>query len=363
MKIFAINLPQFHRIPENDEWWGDGFTEWTNVRAARPLYEGHEQPLVPLGENYYDLSQKSSIIAQHLLAEEYGIDGFVYYHYWFNGHLLLEKPVEMLLNIPEASREFCLCWANESWTRAWDGKNKEIILEQTFGGMEDWQAHIEYLVDFFNDARYLKIDGMPVLFVYSPNRIPQFDQMIKMWNRYLREKGMKNLYIIEYLSSFNPAPSSEMSKAVMEFEPLYSAHYQISLFRKGVRFLCKKMGKTDILDYDYLWERLLKRNRRYEGKRVVRSCFTNFDNSPRKGKKAFITKGATFNKFANYFYELLATERSNQSELVVINAWNEWGEGAILEPTEKDGFGWLCAVKNAKDRWFQKESLASHSAE
>lgn len=347
MKILAINLPAFHRIPENDEWWGEGFTEWDNVRKGVPLYEGHKQPLVPLDGNYYDLTDPKAIVGQHELAKKYGVDGFVYYHYWFNGKMLLQKPVEMLLDLPQADREFCLCWANEPWTRAWDGKNREILMPQTFGGEEDWENHIDYLSRFFQDGRYIRIDGRPVLFVYSPNKIPQFDDMVAFWNTWLEKRGIAPIYLIEYLSSFNPTPSSMLSSAVMEFEPLYSAHYQISKAKQAERLLHKKTKTTDFLDYDYLWQRLLAKDKSYGDKEIVRSCFTNFDNSPRKGKAGFITRGASAEKFGKYFGQLLRTHRENESELVTINAWNEWGEGAILEPTEQDGYEWLEALDAA----------------
>lgn len=347
MKILAINLPAFHRIPENDRWWGKGFTEWENVKKGKPLYEGHKQPLLPL-EGYYDLSKPRAIVRQHELAARYGVDGFIYYHYWFNGHLLLEKPVEELLNLPQADREFCLCWANESWTRAWDGKDREVIMPQTFGGESDWKAHIEYFKPFFRDPRYLREDGRPVLFVYSPNKIPQFDDMIAYWNRELIQVGIKPIYLVEYLSSFNPTPSSVQSDAVMEFEPLYSAHYQVSKAKQAQRFIAKKTGGTDFLDYGYLWECLLAKDKAYKNKAIVRSCFTNFDNSPRKGKASFITRGATAEKFGTYFQRLLEKHRANENDLVTINAWNEWGEGAILEPTLQDGYAWLEALFQAR---------------
>lgn len=353
MKIFAINLPQFHTFPENDKWWGKGFTEWTNVKRAKALYEGHMQPLVPLNGDYYDLTDPKAVVAQHKLAGRYGVDGFVYYHYWFNGKLLLHKPVEMLLDLPEADREFCLCWANEPWTRAWDGKSKEVIMPQTFGGEPDWRAHIDYFIPFFRDSRYLTIEGRPVLFVYSPNKIPQFDKMIEYWNEVLDREGLPHVYLIEYLSSFNPVPSSRVSDAVMEFEPLFSAHYQISKFQQAKRFVAKKTGNTDFLDYDYLWQCLLAKEQIYDDKSVVRSCFTNFDNSPRKGKAGFITRGASADKFAEYFAQLLRTHRANENDLVVINAWNEWGEGAILEPTEQDGYAWLEALSTARSEYVE----------
>lgn len=348
MKILALHLPQFHRIPENDEWWGEGFTEWDNVRRARPLYEGHQQPRVPLGGDYYDLSDPATIIKQHKLAAEYGVDGFIYYHYWFNGKMLLEKPVDMLLKLPEADREFCLCWANEPWTRAWDGKSNCILMEQTFGGQEDWQAHIDYLIPFFKDPRYIRIEEHPVFFVYSPNRIPSFDEMVRYWNVELEKANLPSLYVVEFLSSFNPSPSSQESTAVMEFEPLFSAHYEVSNFVKGKRFLHKRLGMTDIVDYDYLWERLLRRKGQYAGKRIIKGAFTNFDNSPRKGVRGFITKGATPEKFRSYLKRLAETPREGAEDVIVINAWNEWGEGAVLEPDEMNGYAWLEAVRDAR---------------
>lgn len=347
MKTLAIHLPQFHTFPENDRWWGKGFTEWTNVRAAKPLYSGHVQPLVPLNGNYYDLSRSEESTRQHRMAAEYGIDGFVYYHYWFNGKLLLHKPVEALLNNPEATQEFCLCWANEPWTRAWDGKNKEVIMPQTFGGEEDWLNHINYFIPFFLDKRYLRIDDKPVLFVYSPRKIPHFDEMIDFWNNKLQQCGIEEIYLIEYISSFNPDAFSRYSKAVLEFEPLYSSHYEVSLFKQLDRFLDKKMKRLDFMDYDYLWRRILAKHRLYGERKILRSAFTNFDNSPRKGSRAFITRGATPEKFEKYLNALIHSNRPNYTDITVINAWNEWGEGAILEPTEQDKYLWLEAVRRA----------------
>ncbi|KAB8290083.1 glycoside hydrolase family 99-like domain-containing protein [Bifidobacterium avesanii] len=347
MKTLALHLPQYYTFPENDKWWGKGFTEWTNVRRAAPLYSGHIQPLVPLNDHYYDLSKTSELVWQHSLARQYGIDGFIYYHYWFNGKLLLEKPVENLLKTKEATQEFCFCWANEPWTRAWDGKNKEIIMPQTFGGEKDWKAHIEYFLPFFKDSRYIRINNQPVLFIYSPNRIPQFDQMIEYWNRYLESIGLEKIYLIEFISTFNSNAFSKYSEAVMEFEPLYSAHYQISYVRQALRFFNKKTKRTDIIDYDYLWQKLLEKNRTYNNRKILRSCFTNFDNSPRKGSRAFITKGATPKKFEKYLHQLISQNRKDAADILVINAWNEWGEGAILEPTEQYHFQWLEAVQNA----------------
>lgn len=350
IKTFALNLPQFHRIPENDEWWGEGFTEWTNVQKSKPLFDGHYQPDGPLDDNYYDLSTPEAIVHQHDLAREYGLDGFIYYHYWFNGKKLLEKPVEMLLDLPAATQAFCLCWANEPWTRVWDGKSGEVIMPQTFGGKDEWLAHIEYLMQFFRDNRYVKIGNRPVFYVYSPSRIPRFDEMVDVWNGVLASSGFGSLYLVEFISGFNPSPFSTHSSAVMEFEPLYSARYQIDPLMYCRRALAKKLGRPDYVDYDYLWRSLLRKNREYEGREIVKCGFTRFDNTPRKGRRALVTVGATPEKFGEYFAQMVEMPRVRQSDMVVVNAWNEWGEGAVLEPDEQFGYGWLKAFKCAVER-------------
>ena len=162
MKVLALNLPQFHEVPENNEWWGQGFTEWTNVKKAKPVYEGHVQPMEPIDGYYYDLSKPEDVIRQTELAKKYGVSGFVYFHYWYEGRKMLEKPCEILLAHPEADIEYCFCWANHSWTRAWDGKEQDVLLKQTYGGEDDWKAHLQYLLPFFKDERYIKRDNKPM---------------------------------------------------------------------------------------------------------------------------------------------------------------------------------------------------------
>lgn len=349
MKILAINLPQFHEIEENNKWWGKGFTEWTNVKKAKPIFEGHIQPLIPLDNYYYDLSNIEDIKKQCELAKKYGVDGFVYYHYWFGGKLLLEKPCEKLLN-ENIDIEYAFCWANEPWTRAWDGKDKTIILDQKYGDKSDWINHIKYLIEFFKDERYIKIDGRPMLYIYSASKIPDFDKMIQCWNDYLNENGIKEIFLVEYISTKNKKVFSKHTSAVLEFEPLYTTYFDISLFNFLKRFICKKMKITDFQSYDKLWNYILKRKRRYDGLPIIKSCFSAFDNSPRKGKNSLIVKGATPQKFKVYFKKLIESNRKDtMNDYVVINAWNEWGEGAILEPTEQEKFAYLEEIQKVKE--------------
>ncbi len=350
MKIWALNLPQFYETPQNNEWWGKGFTEWTNVRSAVPLYRGHIQPLIPLNNNYYDLSKKTNIKWQCDIAKKYGIEGFVYYHYWYSGEHLLEKPCEILLNSPEIDMNYCFCWANHSWTRAWDGKDKQILMKQTYGDKNEWEAHLQYLLPFFKDKRYIRIENKPVLFIYKAKSLANADDRIKYWNKRLNEEGIDGLYIIEYISSFNPSASLEYSQAVYEDEPNFTCRFSISALNKAKRLICKKLKITDYQDYDKLWNLILKNHATYNGKKIVMGGFPCWDNSPRKGKNSRIIKGATPEKFANYLEKMNKIQREDLSGILLLNAWNEWGEGAILEPTEQYGYGYLNAVKNLKSK-------------
>lgn len=347
MKILALNLPQFHAIPENDEWWGKGFTEWTNVRGAKPLFNGHVQPVEPL-EGYYDLSRKEDIAHQCELARDYGLAGFVYYHYWFNGKLLLQKPCEMLLEMPRVKTDYCFCWANEPWARTWDGKPGSVLMPQTFGGEEDWKAHIAYLERFFSDPRYIKIDNKPMFYVYSPCRIPDFDRMVECWDVQLRSAGFDGIYLVEFISTKNPKAFSGYSKAVMEFEPLYTTRFGISAVNKAKRFISKKTGSPDFQDFDALWRSILERKRTYGGRTIQKSAFCGWDNSPRKGRASMVVRGGSPEKFEDCLKKLMAVRRMDATnDFIIINAWNEWGEGAMLEPTKHFGYGYLEAVKNA----------------
>ncbi len=350
MRIWALNLPQFYETPENNEWWGQGYTEWTAVKGAKPLYKGHIQPLVPLNGNYYNLSKKETLRWQADLARKYGVESFVYFHYWYQGRHLLEKPCEMLLSSPDIDINYCFCWANHSWTRAWDGKNHEILVKQEYGDKDEWEAHIQYLLPFFKDKRYEKIDNKPVLFIYKASDFKGNEERINYWERRLIEEGFSGIYIVEYINTFNTNPSLMCSQAVFEDEPNYVCRFKISPFNKLKRIICKSLKITDYQNYDKLWKTIIKKKRTYGNKEIFLGGFTMWDNSPRKGKNSRVIKGASPEKFSKYLNRLCETKRQNSSEILVINAWNEWGEGAILEPTEQYGYGYLEALKAASDQ-------------
>ena len=346
MKIIAMHLPQYHSIPENDEWWGKGFTDWDNVKKAKPLFQGHQQPLVPLNGNYYDMTDINTLKRQAAQSKEYGIYGFCYYHYWFNGKKLLEKPCEILLEHKEIDQNYCFCWANETWARTWDGKDTDILIKQEFGGENDWKAHIEYLIPFFNDERYIKINERPVMFFYSCVRIDCFNDMIAYWNKELKKVGINEIYVVEFVNSFNNGKNGINSDVLVEFQPHHASRYLVSNLVKAKRVICKKLGKTDYLSYDYIWNKIINNKENYGGKKLWKGAFVSFDNSPRKKQKAMIIKGASPEKFGQYMKKLYKDDSRNYvDDVVVINAWNEWAEGAVLEPTEKDRFGYLEAIR------------------
>jgi hypothetical protein len=346
IKVLAMHLPQYHAIPENDAWWGKGFTDWVNVKKARPIYKGHKQPVIPLNNNYYDMTDASTLQWQADLAKKYGVYGFCYYHYWFNGKMLLEKPCEILLQHPEIDEHYCFCWANESWARTWDGKNTDILIKQEFGGQDDWKKHIDYLIQFFEDPRYIRIENRPVVFFYSCARITQFNEMISYWNEVLAEHEIPEIYVVEFVNSFNSGKNDINSDVLVEFEHHCATRYAISNIMKAKRVLCKKLGLTDFLSYDYVWKCLLKNKEDYGGKKLWRGAFVGFDNSPRKGKKGMIIKGSNPKKFYYYMKQLLNdTSRNYDDNFVVVNAWNEWAEGAILEPTEQYKYDYLNAIR------------------
>jgi lipopolysaccharide biosynthesis protein len=194
MKIIAFYLPQFHEIPENNAWWGEGFTEWTNVKKAQPLYRGHYQPRIPLGQNYYDLCRIETLVWQTNIARNYGISGFCFYHYWFNGKLLLEKPIELYLNHSECELPFCLCWANESWTNGWVSENNDVIMPQTYGGESEWESHFLYLLKYFKDPRYITKDGKPLLVIYKPQEITNLPLMLDYYQKRALEHGFEGIH-------------------------------------------------------------------------------------------------------------------------------------------------------------------------
>ncbi len=360
MKTLAFYLPQFHEIPENNEWWGNGFTEWSNTKKATPLYPKHYQPRKPLDENYYDLSSPSVMVQQMNLAKKYGIDGFCFYHYWFNGKKLLEKPIEMILTNQEARLPFCLAWANEPWTRTWDGiqGEKQILMAQSYGGEESWKDHFQYLLQFFLDKRYLKIEGQPVFLIYRAQNIPNCSKMMELWRSLAKESGLPGIYFIQMITSFGYDKYNKAFDANVDFEPMRTVYDQEKTketprWKKQMNFY-QKYCKTPILsrfllnfiDYDSIYETIIHRKPK-GNKKTYYGVFSDWDNSPRKKRKALIIHGASPKKFEKYLDIQIKRSLKDKNELLFINAWNEWGEGAYIEPDQRYGFAYLHAVRRA----------------
>ena len=350
-KLIAFHLPQFHSIPENDEWWGKGFTEWVNTKKATASFSGHYQPREPLNDNYYDMLDYETRKWQADIAKKNGIYGFCYYHYWFNGKLLLEKPLEMLLDEKDIDMNYCFCWANEPWTRAWDGSEKEVIMPQEYGKEEEWENHFKYLLKFFKDKRYIKNEGRPMLVIYRTNIIPHCEEMIDYFEKRCLESGFEGIYVIEEKNSFQKEGVCKNSKAVMEFEPMNTIVNDKDFIKKcydKVNYIINRNPYKDKImyfDYDNVWKKIIKRKITKDGKKKILGAFVDWDNTARKGTKATVFKGASPEKFGKYMKEQLRKAKKEDVDFIFINAWNEWAEGTYLEPDKKYGYSYLDKIR------------------
>lgn len=375
MKIISFYLPQFHTFPENDKWWGKGFTEWTNTRKAKPLFKGHYQPHVPYNHDYYDLNDSNVIKRQVTDAKKYGVYGFCFYHYWFkDGKRLMAMPLENYLNDKLLDLHFCISWANEPWTRCWDGGSKEILMPQEYGSEAEWKKHFYYLLPFFKDERYILIDGKPLILIYRPEIIPNLNRMLVLWKKLAIMNGLNGLSVMAQGSTFCRHWSGRKRKSAIDYYLMYEPGYTYNalnykdirkllpnaaiynklfvhyFLKKIVADIERKIRKSnhtphDICDYDVLWKAILK-NRVYDD--YYPGAFTNWDNSARRGCDGRIVVGSTPKKFYAYMVQLIKkTQTRFKKDCIFINAWNEWAEGAHLEADEKYGYDYLKALKKA----------------
>lgn len=364
MKIVAFYLPQFHCIPENDEWWGKGFTEWVNVKKAKPLFEDHNQPRVPLDENYYNLLNNETIRWQAELAKEYGIYGFCIYHYWFGGHKLLQKPMENFLQDKTIDINYCVCWANENWTNAWASAEMTTLISQKYGGEEEWTEHFMYLLPFFQDERYIKEDNKPLIVIYRPDIIECRVKMFECWERLAKENGFAGIKVASQNSgeSYYGKEESFIDYRI-EYQPNHASRWlkgNVYLFLKRQKEkMMKLLGaifktsyfstlyfkpKMEYRDYDKFWKIILKHKPLDE--KSIAGAFVDWDCTPRKGERGSVCIGVTIEKFKFYFGELIKKVKSEyKTDYIFIFAWNEWAEGGYLEPDTKNQYGFLEAIK------------------
>jgi lipopolysaccharide biosynthesis protein len=352
VRSIAIHLPQFHPTPENDEWWGPGFTEWTNVVKAKPNFKGHYQPHLPADLGFYDLRLEEARIAQAELAKAYNIDGFCYYHYWFEGKRLLQKPTEAILSTQKPNFPFCLFWANESWSRRWLGEEKEVLMKQTYSQKDD-EEHIKYLLPYFNDPRYIKISGRPVFLIYRPYDLPDVTKTIGTFKEIAKKNGLPEPYMIASNAQDREKDPHDFGfDDVLFFEPKL---YVLSEFtkdnftlKKWVRNLLQGIvsAKLKVYPYKQYKERakLINKNAKYKGLPCV---LVGFDNTARRGKNGIVIQGQNEEDFETSLNEAIneIENRPEEEKLVFINAWNEWAEGNHLEPDQKDGLKYLEIVK------------------
>jgi len=359
-KILAYYLPAFHEIKENNEWYGEGFTEWDNTRKGKMYYRKHYQPRIPYMKNYYDLSDDAQVIKQMEYAEKYGIYGFVYYHYWFNGRKILEKPAECMLNNVDAKLHFCFCWANEAWRKTWNDKagDAELLIDQTYGGEQDWKNHYNYLRKFFMDERYIKVDNKPMLLIYKINQIPDFNQMVNFLNSLAVRDGFSGIHFVRMrigknvdFRGLNCAYSVDFEPGTTAFDLHPNSIKDIRLW-KIKRSLYFKLSKfnfmtkilNDTIDYKSYFNSLLEKS---IDKKQYYSLICDWDNTPRKGRRGWSFSNVSIAVFKDALKKLLQKSKEEGKEFIFIFAWNEWGEGGYLEPDEKRKFGFLEAVRSS----------------
>lgn len=344
VRVIAYHLPQFHATPENDMWWGKGFTEWTNTRKTAPLFPGHYHPREPHDDiGYYDLSDVEALKKQANLAKRHGIYGFVFYHYWFHGRRLLGKPVDALLAHPEIDLPFCLCWANETWSKRWDGKDHHILVKQTFSPEDDIRF-IEFLAPFFRDPRYIRVDGKPLLQVYRVRKLPCPRSTAERWRSWCRKNGIGEIHLVAVTHSEITPSDDDLKEVGFDAYAAFTPHNfpcqhipaDESLFDGGYRF-----DYTSGVD---IYEKSPSQPEVYE------CCTLGWDNTARFGNRGMIYLRFSLKAYHRWLSSAIRRTREKfmgDRRILFLNAWNEWAEGAHLEPDRKYGYALLNTTSKA----------------
>ena len=349
LKPIAFYLPQFHPIPENDEWWGEGFTEWSNVKKAKPLFKQHNQPRVPTELGYYDLREEEIRIKQAELAKSVGIHGFCYWHYWFGaGKRLLEGPAQDFLKSGKPDFPICFAWANQTWTGIWHGAPGRILKEQQYLGVEDDRKHFEEMLPYFHDSRYIMVEEKPLFLIYRPFDHPYLDLFLEKWDQWAKEEGLKGVYFlgISYQEN-NP------------FKNLGGFAFHDKFLSKGKFSILEKIIKKVTKSYpDEIINRFFKGchltsykemvKRTYNGNMLPNNfptVFAGWDNTPRSGKRGVVQHDFGIELFENHLEKVLKSMNKNNEQIFFIKSWNEWAEGNYLEPDELFGYEKLMTIK------------------
>ncbi len=371
VRVVAQYFPQLHAIPENDEWWGKGFTDWENVKRGTPQFPGHYQPRVPR-DGYYDQSRADVVRRQAELARAHGVDAFAHYHYWFDGKQLLNAPTDQLLANKDIDIQFCLTWANETWSRRWDGMDHHILIQQTHPPtVESWGRHFDTLIKYWLDERALRIDGKPVFQIYRALKIPQIQWMFDYFQqRAHKDYGLPGIFFVNVVQyDFPPWEILRHFDAANLFQPFAATRsgnipstqgpkeWWIPAADRAARLLPgrrrelaqRELARPQLIDYDAVWNEILgwKPGRHLP---VFQGAFVDWDNTARYRNRATVYHGATPEKFGQYMKRLLQKVEAGREDerFIFINAWNEWSESAYLEPDQRYGMAYLEALKAAR---------------
>lgn len=378
-RLIAYYLPQFHPIPENDKFWGKGFTEWTNVAKAKPLFRGHYQPRIPADLGFYDLRMPEVREEQAQMAREVGIEGFCYWHYWFgHGRKILERPFQEVLSSGKPDFPFCLCWANHSWsTKTWDKdtsrSNDTMIAEQLYPGVEDYIAHFNYLLPAFKDRRYIMVEGMPIFGIYEPFHHPEARLFMDIWRRLAKENGLKGIYFyaITRSGNFNRFDSDghvvrvipNLKSSAEDYNAMLAQGYDglnsigqvraemsyhnkfVNMFLLGLRKYFPSLVPSVRFDYPKLMRQFLSPEDSWSN--VFPTVFPQWDRSPRAGKVDGVYVNSTPEHFETHLREALhlVQHKDMDHRIIFLRSWNEWAEGNYVEPDLKYGHGFLDAIK------------------
>lgn len=371
-KLLALYLPQYYETDYNNEWWGKGYTEWTACKQAKPLFKGHQQPKLPMNDHFYDLSCKEEIMWQCNLAKEYGIDGFAIYQYYSvnessfgkrngkHGSMLLNVPTEIIRDNSDIDIKFFLYWANHDWRKAWFGQDETMIWPQLYGKQEDWVEYYQYNRDYFLDSRYIKVDNKPVFFIFAAWHFKEIEQFMQCWNELAKADGFDGIYFVKTVDAYS---SSELGSfnAVYRREPFSTFGSRSNYFdfvsrviqRKGIPVLNKVLNyfHSGIVSYRYDYEKLWRKICEKElAPTIIPGFVADWDNTARKGYNGQILTGVSVEVFAKYYQRLMRKCRERDVPFAVVNAWNEWAEGAYLEPDCIHKRQFLEAIKKGKQK-------------
>jgi lipopolysaccharide biosynthesis protein len=347
-RLISLYLPQFHPIPENDAWWGRGFTEWTNTAKARPMFKGHYQPHLPADLGFYDLRLPETRAAQAELARSYGIEAFCYYHYWFAGRRLIERPFNEVLSSGEPDFPFCLCWANQSWTGIWHGAPNRVLVEQTYPGLEDHRAHFQVLLAAFRDRRYVTVDGKPLFVVYNPSDLPDSLRVTDLWRELALEAGLTGLFLVAEASRRDWDPKAHGFDATLAVHlPPRRQRQPTHNPLKAIRWrYADWRGLPTVHDYDDFVRELISPG--VPGIESFPCLIPNWDNTPRSGANGLVLHGSTPEAFRRHVRRALerVSAPTPEHRLIFVKSWNEWAEGNHLEPDLKFGLQYLEAIRD-----------------